>query len=131
MNQTHLLEQLRTLASAIAIETLWEGDEFAVWDMEDPSLEPDDFVAWNADVRVTAVVDGTLVHGEKSLGGIWEKYGEPHDAEIHGYFPGMLSDALTELSGQLGDSPRARYVALQCAWAIDLVTKYMRQPATV
>ena len=120
-----LAQKLRSVAPGIAIETRWEHDEFATWDIDDPSLSEHDFTAWSAEVRATAIVDGRIVTGSAFLGGTWEKFGDSpitSNPTISGYLPGMVEEALAELAPQLGESVTARYLAHQCATARDTIT---------
>lgn len=94
---------LAAIAPSIAIETIWSHDEDAEWDIEDPSLDPDDFQAWQSEVRASAIVSGKLLSGSAYLGGTWERFGDhpsKSNPDISGYFPQMLDEALADLANQ-------------------------------
>lgn len=95
-----LLARLAQVAPSIAIETIWERDTDARWDMDPSCGDPDDFTAWQSEVRASAIVAGRMVSGSAYLGGTWEKYGDnpaKSNPEISGYLPQMIEEALQEL----------------------------------
>lgn len=112
----------KPLAPDLVIETLWEHDNdsrFSENGMTAPGgcfhgQDPNDWQAWESEVRVTAIVNGAFVTGSAYLGGTWEEYGiNPADTnpEINSYFPQMLDEALCELGRQLpGESPLHKQV---------------------
>lgn len=81
----------------VGIQTIWEHDEDARWDCDD-SLDEDDYMAWQSEVRATCIHSGKTLTGSAYLGGTWEEYGEPHDEDIGGYFPQKCEEALLELA---------------------------------
>lgn len=100
--QSPLQKQLATIAPNIAIETIWERDEYMTWDIEDDSLNPDDFQAWQVEVRASAIINGEMVSESAYLGGCWQKVGKlpsDFDPEIDGYERQMTMEALEELLG--------------------------------
>jgi len=102
--QSPLQKQLATIAPNIAIETIWERDEYMEWDVEDDSLDPNDFEAWSAEVRASAIINGKIVIGYSLLGGIWQdryKKTTVFDPEIDGYERQMTMEALEELLGKI------------------------------
>jgi len=116
--KTHaeILALAASLAPSIAIETIWEHDDdasFTEHGMTEPGgcfhgEEPDDWQAWQSEVKVTAIVGGKLITGSDYLGGTWHKYGEDPQAvnpDISGYFPQMLSEALLELTREIQHGP--------------------------
>lgn len=95
------LAALAKAAPFIAVETIWSHDDSARWDFEDPSMQEDDYQAWQSEVKVSAIVAGQMVSGSAYLGGTWEKFGDnPRESnpDISGYFPQMLDEALEELA---------------------------------
>ena len=103
--KTELQKRLAAVAPSIQIETIWEHDpdlydirkDCDGFDDEDPN----DWQAWQSEVRASAVVEGELVTGSAYLGGTWERAGDiPSESnpEISGYEPDMTRDALKELS---------------------------------
>lgn len=95
-----LIAELAKVAPSIAIETTWEKDTDARWDMDPSCGDPDDFTAWQSEVRASAIVNGQLVSGSAYLGGTWIKYGESPakvNPEISGYLPQMIDEALQDL----------------------------------
>jgi hypothetical protein len=106
MKKTALQLALTKVAPSICIRTLWEHDP----DMHDitkdcdmpPETDPDDWQAWQSEVRATAIVDGEEVSGSDYLGGTWEKAGDDpaeSNPDISGYEPDMTEKALRELHG--------------------------------
>ena len=95
---------LQTLAPSICIETLWSLDEYAdrmsdACDGEDPAND-DDWMAWQSEVRATAVLAGDMIRGTDYLGGTYERIGDDpsiSNPEISGYESGMVYTAVTEL----------------------------------
>ena len=103
---TKLQEQLAEIAPSILIETIWEHDpdlhdirkECDGFDDEDP----DDWQAWQSEVKATAIDAGKVVSGSAYLGGTWERSGDhPSESnpEISGYEGDMTREALQELQG--------------------------------
>jgi len=99
--KTELQKRLSILMPSVAIETIWEPDPDAQWDVDSATLKRSDFRAWQSEVRATAVVNGELVSGSAYLGGTWEKLGT-HPAEsnpeISGYELQKTDEAIRELS---------------------------------
>ncbi len=104
---SELIALVASVAPMIAIQTIWERDEDARWDIEDDTLDADDFTAWQSEVRATVIVAGRMVHGSAYMGGTWEKFGDApskSNPDIGGYFPQMLVEALRELRTNQSDS---------------------------
>lgn len=99
-----LLARLAAVAPSVAIETIWEHDADARWDMAPECGDPDEFTAWQSEARASGVIGGAVVSGSDYLGGTWEKY-EEHPAksnpEISGYLPQMIAEAVKELGKQV------------------------------
>lgn len=102
-----LLARLALLAPSVSIETIWEHDADCRDIRKDCDMpadtDPDDWQAWQSEVRASAIVGGKLLTGSAYLGGTWEKYGEnPAEVnpEISGYLPQMIEEALRELGQQ-------------------------------
>jgi hypothetical protein len=96
-----ILEALATIAPSIAVETLWEHDPDARWDVQNPDMDPDDYQAWQSEVRASCICNGRMMTGNHYLGGTWEKYGD--NPEISGYFPQMVLEAIENLAMRLAD----------------------------
>lgn len=107
--KTKLQTALATIAPSIAIRTIWKHDT-----NEDDSIfsegwalhgeNPDDWQAWQSEVRATAIVNGEEVTGSAYLGGTWEKAGDgpaTSNPEISGYENQMTVEALEDLSGKI------------------------------
>mgnify|MGYP003556210305 CR=1 FL=1 len=104
MKKTELQKALAAIAPSICIRTIWEHDEDCrdirkdVCDMEDE--DPDDWQAWQSNVKAVAIVNGEEIEGNAYLGGTWEKAGdvpEESNPEISGYENQMTVEALEEL----------------------------------
>jgi hypothetical protein len=102
--KTKLQKQLAKIAPSIAIETYWEYDT----DLRDIRQDcdgmddenPDDWQAWQSNIRATVIQDGEEIHGNAYLGGTWEKTNdlpEYSNPTISGYEPQMTLEALEEL----------------------------------
>ncbi len=102
--KTELQKALAALAPSIAIRTIWEYDP----DLRDIRKDcdgfddenPDDWQAWQSEVRATAIVGGEEITGSAYLGGTWEKYGDnpaESNPDISGYELDMTLEALEEL----------------------------------
>jgi len=92
---------IKKLAPDIRIRTVWEEDPNYRWDFGDPDPAEEGYVAHDVTVSVTVEMpNGIEVVGEDHLGGSYEKPGV-EDPLVHGYYYGMLSDALRELYGKL------------------------------
>jgi hypothetical protein len=110
--KTALQTSLTHLAPSIVIETHWEHDPDAYSDWKTLAApgncfhgeDPDDWEAWQSELRATAIWNGTFLTGSAYLGSTWEKAGDDprkSNPEISGYEPQMTDEALTELAQQL------------------------------
>jgi hypothetical protein len=106
--KTELQKKLAKAAPSIAIVTLWEHDH----DHHDIRKDcdgmddenPEDWQAWQSEVKATAIHEGIKVTASVYLGGTWEKAGDnPHESnpDISGYEPQMTAEALNDLAAQL------------------------------
>lgn len=111
MKPDEIIHELNKLAPDITFETEWEPDlccqdirqDCQGFDDEDP----DNWQAWQSEVRATCIQDGKKVSVSTYLGGTWEKAGDdPQESnpDISGYLPQLLEEAATELGGQLYSS---------------------------
>ena len=102
--KTELQKALATIAPSVRIQTLWEHDhdhpdirkDCDGFDDEDP----DDWQAWQSEVRASAIAGGEEVNGSAYLGGTWEKAGDHPESSsptISGYEHQMTVEALEEL----------------------------------
>jgi len=104
MKKTELQKALANIAPSICIRTIWEHDQDCrdirkdVCDLEDE--DPEDWQAWQSNVKAVAIVNGEEIEGNAYLGGTWEKAGdvpEESNPEISGYENQMTVEALEEL----------------------------------
>ncbi len=106
--KTELQKQLAKIAPSICIETLWEHDHDCRDIRKDcdgfDDENPDDWQAWQSEVRATCIHEGEEITGSAYLGGTWEKAGdhpETSNPEISGYEHQMTVEALDELAKEL------------------------------
>ena len=106
--QTALQKQLSKIAPYIAIRTIWkhDTDHFDIRKDCDgfDDENPEDWQAWQSEIRATAICDGREVTGSAYLGGTWEKAGDNpalSNPEISGYERQMTEEALRELGEQI------------------------------
>ena len=102
--KTTLQKHLTTLAPSVSIVTIWEHDPDLHDIREDcdgfDDENPDDWQAWQSEVRATAIVSGEEITESAYLGGTWEKAGDNpavSNPEISGYELDMTREALEEL----------------------------------
>lgn len=108
-----LLATLAQIAPSVSIQTIWEHDNDIHPDihkdcdgMDDE--DPDDWQAWQSEVKATAICNGEEVSGSAYLGGTWEKWDDmpaESNPEISGYLPQMIIEALEELAKECESSP--------------------------
>jgi hypothetical protein len=102
--KTPLQIALATIAPSISIRTIWEHDP----DMHDirkhcdgfDDEDPDDWQAWQSEIRATAICNGEEITGSAYLGGTWEKAGDnpaESNPDISGYENQMTVEALEDL----------------------------------
>lgn len=132
MKTDKLLKTLATIAPGISIETIWGHDDDAKWDCDAPDINPDDFQAWQSEVRAAAIVGGKLIYGSAYLGGTWEKFGDnPSESnpEISGYFMQMAEEAITELKERVKRENFRPLDALiiECELAAQYLQRAMRE----
>ncbi len=103
-----LLASLAQVAPSIAIDIIWQHDadlHDITKDCDMPAdTDPDDWQAWQSEVRASAIANGRNVSGNDYLGGTWEKYGDHpsrSNPEISGYLPQMIQAALENLRPSL------------------------------
>lgn len=110
--KTALQKQLAKVAPSLCILTLWEHDQDASSEWRELSKpgncfegeDPEDWQAWQSEVRATCIYDGEEITGSAYLGGTWEKAGDDpaeSNPEISGYEPQMTAEALEELAKNL------------------------------
>lgn len=106
--KTDLQKELAKFAPHISIQTIWEHDPDHFDIRKDcdgfDDENPEDWQAWQSEVRATAIADGEEFSGSSYLGGTWEKAGdlpEESNPDISGYEPQMTAEALEELSKSL------------------------------
>ena len=127
--KTQLQKHLQTLAPSVSIETHWEHDPYLYDIRKDcdgfDDENPDDWQAWQSEVRVTAIIDGEEISGSAYLGGTWEKAGdvpEESNPEISGYENQMTVEALEDLVNTVtakgGTFPRPELLTHEISGAI-------------
>ena len=96
-----LIEELKKTKPSYHVETIWEEDNDYIWDgdSEDPMNEG--FIPHVVEVKISTIINGEMVSGSDYLGGCYTKYGEAHSEDVHGYFPDMLDEAITDLENQI------------------------------
>ncbi len=121
-----LLARLAVLAPSVSIETIWEHDTDIHPDIRKDcdmpaDTDPDDWQAWQSEVRASCIVAGALVSGSEYMGGTWEKFGDDpaeSNPEISGYLPQMIEAALEELGRQL---PAKHPASAEIAAALEVI----------
>ena len=103
--KTKLQTELAKILPFVVILTHWQHDtdmcEKCEW-MEDE--DPNDWQAWQSEVRATAIEEGEKLGGSAYLGGIWEQaedLPEVSNPEISGYEAQMTIEALEELAKKI------------------------------
>lgn len=91
-----ILEGLRKIAPSVAISVSWELDSYFSWYGDGPDPREEGYSLYNVTVTAKAIVDGEEEEGHAYLGGSYSKPNE-HDPNIHGYFPQMVDEALSDL----------------------------------
>lgn len=106
--KTELQKQLAKITPSICIQTFWERDHDCRDIRKDcdgfDDENPDDWQAWQSEVRATCIHEGEEITGSAYLGGTWEKAGdhpETSNPEISGYENQMTVEALEELAKEL------------------------------
>jgi len=128
--KTQLQEKLSLIAPNISIETTWEHDP----DLLDIRLDcdgfddvdPNDWQAWQSEVRASAICEGELVSGSAYLGGTWEKYGDhpsKSNPTISGYENQMTEEALDELLLRLDTHDTVAQITAATSYLRDLRRK--------
>lgn len=107
MMKTELQKVLSKIAPSVCIQTIWEHDPDLFDIRQDcdglDDEDPDDWQAWQSEVRASAIADGEEISGSAYLGGTWEKAGdnpEESNPKISGYERQMTEEALRELGQQ-------------------------------
>lgn len=96
--KSELQKELSFIAPHFFVETIWEHDDTASWSRSVSDVgypgnaladeDPDDWQAWQSEVRVMCVAGGELIESSEYLGGTWEKFGddpEKTNPDISGY----------------------------------------------
>ena len=96
-NRDMLLDSLREKRPDIAVTVEWEIDHSFKWDGDGPDPEEEGLFPHDVVVTATAIRNGKIVEGYAYLVGCYSPFGGPHCPDIHGYFPQMLEEALSEL----------------------------------
>jgi hypothetical protein len=109
--KTELQKKLAKVAPSIAISTLWEHDHDLRDIREDcdgfDDENPEDWQAWQSEVKATVIHEGEELTGSAYLGGTWEKaedHPETSNPEISGYELQMTVDAFEELAKRLTET---------------------------
>lgn len=91
-----IIAGLARIAPHIAIDVSWDEDPYFRWDGEGPDPREEGYIPHDVTVTAMAIIDGRQMDGKAYLGGVYEKPGE-QDQDVHGYFPQMVDEALSEL----------------------------------
>ena len=129
--KTSLQITLAAIAPSLLIRTHWEHDP----DLHDirkdcdgfDDEDPDNWQAWQSEVRASAIHDGDELTGSAYLGGTWEQADEvPEESNptISGYEPQMTLEAIEELAGQL---PPGSPLLAETSAAADFLRTFMRE----
>lgn len=99
------IEQLKISRPDIVIEVTRIADHDTRWDGDDPI--GDEFDCFDHEVTAYTIRNGVRIEGTATLGGSWYDL-DDHDAhnqaciaEISGYLPQMIDEAIDELDAQL------------------------------
>lgn len=110
--KTALQKSLAAVAPSISIKTLWKPDEFCgPISQECDGFNPCDdhkWMAWQSEIRATAIQAGEEISGSAYLGGTFELYGDDpakSNPTISGYEGDMTREALTELRKDVSSAP--------------------------
>ena len=95
-----IFAKLKKVAPNIAFSVERTSDPNFVWDGDGPDPAEEGYVAYDVDVYARAIVDGEVVEGQDSLGGVYDLPDEL-DPDVNGYLPQMLEEATVELMGRL------------------------------
>ena len=98
------IEALRLTRPDVAITVSRESDGFFVWDGDGPDPTEDGYDAYDVDVVACTIRNGALVEGRASLGGCYFLPDEPL-ADVHGYLPQMVDEAVAEMDAELATVP--------------------------
>lgn len=138
--KTELQKRLATVAPSISIVTLWEHDP-ELRDIRDDcdgfdDENPEDWQAWQSEIRATATVVGEEIAGNDYLGGTWEKAGDnpaESNPEISGYENSMTQEALCSLAAGIPDgSPiQAEIEAALAMLKTEAAESYAKQRAEI
>ena len=108
--KTPLQKSLAPIAPSVSIRTIWEHDPDARFsELTAPGCafeheSPEDWTAWQSEIRCVAIVAGEEITGSAYMGGTWERAGDDpsvSNPEISGYEIGMTVESLIELRDAL------------------------------
>ena len=94
------IEALRLTRPDVAITVTRELDPNFEWDGDGPDPTEDGFDAYDVDVVACTIRNGELIEGRSSLGGSYFLPDEPL-ADVHGYLPQMVDEAVEEMDKAL------------------------------
>ena len=94
------IEALRASLPDVAITVTREEDPYFVWDGDGPDPIENGFEPCNVTVTASTIHHGELIQGKSTLGGSYFEPDEPC-ADIHGYLPQMVEEAVEELDAEL------------------------------
>ena len=94
------IEALRASRPDVAITVTREEDPYFVWDGDGPDPIENGFEPCNVTVTASTIHHGELIQGKSTLGGSYFEPDEPC-ADIHGYLPQMVEEAVEELDAEL------------------------------
>jgi len=106
LNHNEIIIQLARVAPAIHIATAWEEDPNFIWDGDGPDPAADGYYPHDVTVTAMKIEQGERLETVAYLSGSYSEFGGAHCPDIHGYFPQMVEEALSEL----GEEPAASLV---------------------
>lgn len=138
--KTKLQKQLGNLFPSIGIRTFWGHDNHIHPDirkncdgMDDEN--PEDWQAWQSEIRVTVICEGEEITASEYMGGTWEKAGdvpEESNPTISGYEPQMTRDAIDELRETVVDNGTLDLLGAASLWLKEwMQADYDRQRAEI
>lgn len=102
----HMIEILKVSRPDVAVTVIRTENPHCLWDGDEP-IDQNVFTCYDHEVRATTICNGELVSASDYLGGSWYDVDDMNAdnqaciAEISGYLPQMIDDALDALDALL------------------------------